>query len=106
MQFTITGKHTNVAESVRAHAEDKASKLPHYYDGVNQVDVLIDGSVRGRVTVEVIARGEHRNVFVATETGEDVYGCIDSAVRKLEKQLTKKKAIQRNHKHTETAEQA
>ena len=105
MQFTITGKHLSVTEAIRAHAQEKASKLPRYYDGVDQVEVVLDGSVGGSVSVEVIARGKPSTVFVATQTGEDILGCIDGAVHKLERQLTKKKGIQRDHRHTETTEQ-
>jgi ribosomal subunit interface protein len=104
LQFTITGKHFGVTEAVRARAEEKTSKLPRYYDGVDQVEVIIDGSVKGQVTAEVIARGKPASVFVATQTGEEVLACIDGAVHKLERQLTKKKGIQRDHRHTETPE--
>jgi putative sigma-54 modulation protein len=97
--FTITGKHVSITDAVRSHAEEKTSKLPRYYSGINQVEVIIDGKEGGRVSVEVIARGEHGNVFVATETGDDAYQCIDMAVHKLEGQLRKKKTKERDDKH-------
>ena len=100
MQFTITGKHVDITEAIRTHAEEKASKLPRYYNSINQVEVIVDGSDHGQVTVEVIARGEHSNLFVASESGSDAYQCIDLAVHKMERQLTKKKTKERNHKHT------
>jgi putative sigma-54 modulation protein len=104
LQFTITGKHINVPEAARTRAQEKASKLPRYYDGVDQVEVIIDGSVKGEVSVEVIARGKPGSAFVATQTGEEVLACIDGAIHKLERQLTKKKGIQRDHRYTETSE--
>lgn len=98
--FTISGKHISVTDALRQHAEEKTAKLPRYYNTVNQVEVIIDGSEGGNnVKVEVIARGEHSNVFVASETGEDAYQCIDLAVHKLERQLTKKKTRERDNKH-------
>ena len=105
MQFTITGKHISVTEAIRAHAQEKASKLPHYYDGVDQVEVILDGSTKGTVRVEIIIRVKPGSGFVATQTGADILGCIDGAVHKLERQLTKKKGMQRDHRHTETTEQ-
>ncbi len=99
MQFTITGRHIDITDAIRAHAEEKAFKLPRYYNSVNQVEVIVDGSDHGKMTVEVIARGEHSNLFVASESGDDAYQCIDLAVHKLERQLTKKKTKERNHKH-------
>lgn len=100
MLFKISGKHISITDAIRAHAEEKTSKLPRYYNGVNQVEVLIDGNDGGKqISVEIIARGEHSNVFVATEAGDDAYQCIDMAVHKLERQLRKKKTKERDNKH-------
>jgi len=97
--FTITGKHVSISDGLRTHAEEKTSKLPRYYSGINQVEVIVDGNEGGKTSVEVIARGEHGNVFVATEAGNDAYQCIDLAVHKLEQQLRKKKTKERDNKH-------
>jgi putative sigma-54 modulation protein len=104
--FTITGKHVEVTEAIKNHAEEKTSKLPRYYNGINQVEVIIDRSQGSSFSVEVIARGEHSNIFVVTETGEDAYQCIDAAVHKLERQLRRKKSKERNKKHTGNSELA
>jgi putative sigma-54 modulation protein len=99
--FTITGKHITITEAIRKHAEQKTSKLPRFYSSINQVEVVIDGSQTANgVSVEIIARGEHSNVFVVNEQGEDAYRCIDLAVHKLERQLRRKKTKERNKKHT------
>ena len=101
MLFTISGKHIEITEAIRRHAEEKTSKLPKYYNSINQVEVIIDGNNGGSNTsVEVIARGEHSKIFVGTETGEDAYRCIDMAVHKLERQLRKVKSKERDDKHT------
>ncbi len=101
MLFTISGKHVEITEAIRRHAEEKTSKLPKYYNSINQVEVIIDGNHGGSNTsVEVIARAEHSKVFVGTETGEDAYRCIDMAVHKLERQLRKVKSKERDNKHS------
>jgi len=97
--FTITGKHIDITEAIKSHAEQKTSKLPRYYNSINQVEVIIGGKPGGNIDVEIIARGEHSKVFVVTETGEDAYKCIDVAVHKLERQLRRKKGKERNNKH-------
>ena len=104
MLFTISGKHIEITEAIRRHAEEKTSKLPRYYNSINQVEVIIDGQPGGNASVEIIARGEHSKVFVVTETGEDAYRSIDVAVRKLERQLKRKKGKERNNKHVGGAE--
>lgn len=99
MLFTITGKHVEVTDSIRSYAQEKVEKLPRYFNSINRIDVIVEGNEGGMPSVEIIAGGEHSNVFVARETGEDMYACIDVAVHKLERQLRKKKEKQRNNKH-------
>jgi putative sigma-54 modulation protein len=98
--FTISGRHIDITEAIKSYAQEKTSRLPRYYNGINQVEVIVDGSEGGKTSVEIIARGEHSRVFVGTESGENVYKCLDLAVRKLEKQLRRKKTKERNNKHT------
>ncbi len=100
MLFTIRGKHVDITEAVRMHAEEKTSKLPRYYDSINHVEVLIDSSEGGKIGVEIIARAEHNKIFIVTETGQEPCQCIDAAVRKLERQLKRQKGKERDNKHT------
>jgi putative sigma-54 modulation protein len=104
--ITISGKHIDITDSIRKHAEEKASKLPKYYSSINQIEVIIDGNQGGGMSVEVIARAEHSKVFVGTETGEDAYRCIDMAVHKLERQLRRTKSKERDNKHVGGSELA
>jgi putative sigma-54 modulation protein len=96
--FKITGKHIDITEALRKHAEEKTSKLPRYYNSINQVEVIIDNG-QSNIEVEIIARGEHSNIFVVKENGQDAYQCIDTAVHKLERQIRRKKTRERNNKH-------
>ncbi len=99
MLFTITGKHIEITEAMREHAEQKTAKFPKYYSSISRVEVIIDGSNGGNVSVEIIAKGEHSNIFVVTEAGDDAYQCIDLAARKLERQIKRKKTKERDNKH-------
>ena len=100
MLFTITSKHIELKDDVKAYAEEKCSKLPRFYNSVTRVDVVIEGNEGGgNHNVEIIAKGEHSNVFVASESGEDTLACIDLAIHKLERQLRRKKGKERNNKH-------
>ncbi len=88
-------------EAVRKHAQEKTSKLPRFYNSINQIEVIIGGGRSGAgIDVEIIARAEHGRVFVVSQTGVDVYRCIDLAVRKLEQQLRKIKSRERDDKRT------
>jgi len=102
--FTVTGKHVRITDAIKEYAEQKTAKLPRYYDRINQVEVVIDGSQKGNIEVEVIARAEHSKVFVVGERGTDAYQCIDLAVHRLQSQLRKKKTKERDRKQASGAE--
>lgn len=99
MLFTISGKHVEITEAIRSHAEEKTAKLPKYYNSISRIEVIIDGNQGGDMSVEIIAKAEHGKIFVGTETGQDAYQCIDVAVHKLERQLRKVKGKERDDKH-------
>ena len=100
MLFKITGKHVDITEAIKNHAQQKTEKLPKFYNSINQIEVIIDGNSGGKSGVEIIARAEHSKIFIASENGSDIYKCIDLAVHKLERQLRRKKTRERNNKHT------
>lgn len=102
--FTITGKHIDVTEAIKNHAEEKTSKFTRYYDSINRVEVVIDGNKGGSVSVEIIARAEHNKIFIVKERGADAYSCIDLAVHKLERQLRRRKSKERDNKHADSSE--
>ena len=88
----------------KARIEEKIAKLPKYYNSIYDVEVIVEGSEGAAVgRVEIIARAKHNHVFVAKHTGEDMYACVDEAVKKIERQLTKHKQKQRDNKHSGTA---
>ena len=99
MQVTISGRHIEITDAIREHAEEKVSKLPRYYNNIVSTDVIIEGSEGRNQSVEVIVKAANHDVFVAKEDGSDTYACIDLAVHKVERQLTKYKDKQRNNKH-------
>lgn len=104
MDIRITGKHVDMTETNRARIEEKVAKLPKYYNSIYDVEVIVEGNEGATVgKVEIIARAKHNNVFVAKHTGDDMYVCIDEAVKKIESQLRKHKQKQRDNKHSHDA---
>ena len=65
MLFTITGKHLEIAEAIRAHAQEKCEKLPRFYDHINHVEVVVVGSEGRATSVEVLAHIEDPGRAVA-----------------------------------------
>ena len=100
MLFTITGKHIEITDAIREHAQEKVAKLPRYFDSITQIEVLVEGNEGGKQCVEIIVHAEHSDLLIAKEAGDDLYACIDVAIHKLERQLRKAKEKQRSHKHS------
>ena len=48
MIVTITGKHVEITDAIRAHAEEKVEKLPHYYDSITKIEVVLEGNEGSR----------------------------------------------------------
>lgn len=104
MVVTITGKHIEITDAIRAHVDEKVEKLPRYYDSISQIEVVIEGNEGGGQCVEILVHADHNDLLIAKETGMDTYACIDVAVHKMERQLRKAKEKQRGHKASSAAE--
>ena len=100
MAITISGRHMEITPAIRTHAEEKAAKLPKYYDLIQNIEVILDGAEGKAKRAEIVVSAEHNNQFVASHEGEDLYGCIDQAVHKVQQQLTAHKDRFRNRKHS------
>lgn len=104
MIVTVTGKHIDITDAIRTHIEEKAAKLPRYFDSVMQVEAIVEGGEGVMNNVELIVSVEHRDDVVSRESGPDVYACIDLAMHKMERQLHKIKGKQRDNKYGASTE--
>ena len=100
MDIKISGRHLEITPAIRQYAEDKANRLPKFYDLIHDVEIILEVDDRRLKRAEIVAIAEHRNRFVAQHEGDDLYGCIDQAMHKVQTQLTAHKERFRNRKHT------
>ena len=98
MRIEVSGKHLELTPAVRDYVEQKATKLPRYYDGVQEIDVVLEKPRSEEFDVEVRVEVEKHDTFVARASGPDVYHCIDAAVEKMSRQLTDFKEKLKNSK--------
>ncbi len=97
MQVSVSGRHVNVTEEIKAYAAKKAEKLPRFYDRVQAIEVILDHE-GGNFTVDMIVTSGKAN-FIAHEAGSDVFALLDMIVDKVGRQLTRHKEKFRNRKH-------
>lgn len=95
---TISSRHMDVTEPLKAYAEQKVGKLTRYYDRIQEIEVVFDNG-KDVTRVEMIVNAEHKNLFVAHHDDADAYAGIDGCVDKLERQLSEHKKKVRNRKH-------
>ncbi len=98
MEITVSGKHIEITEPIRAYATEKANKLTKYFDQIRSVEVLADKSSNNHFEIEMIVHVGHHDPFIAHATGEDLYATIDQTQDKLERQLTDHKQKVKNHR--------
>lgn len=100
MEFTIAGRHhLEITPAIRQYAQDKTGKLPRYYDRIQQIEVIAGRKDSHSHEVELIVNVDRHDPFVARDSGDDLYACIDGVVDKMERQLTDHKNRVRDHKH-------
>ena len=98
MEITVTGRHLEITPPIKQYANDKVAKLPRYFNRIQLIAVVASKQDNHTFEVEIIVEAEHHDDFVAKVTGPDLYACVDSAVDKLERQLTDHKERLRNRK--------
>ena len=95
MRITFTARHFKPSANLKVHAEDKVAALNKYYDGILDVDIILD-FVKQEQVAEIIAK-VHNAKLTAIEKSEDMYKSIDLAVEKLERRIKKYKGKLRQH---------
>lgn len=98
VQIHVTARHVEVTDDVREYIDQKIEKLPRFYDRIHEIEVVLDAESE-QFSVEMIVRTDRRHTIVVRETGPDTFALVDVLIDKLERQLTKHKEKNRNHKH-------
>ncbi len=105
MELMVTGRHLQITDAMKRYAKEKAGKLPHFYDRIETTSLILDHESQ-TFKVEIVARADHRHVFVAHADGADFFAAFDVALEKLERQLSKHKERFRNRKHISAGDEA
>lgn len=85
MSTTVSFRHTEPVETLRAYAEEKMSKLKKYLDSPFDAHVVL-GVEKFRHSADVTLSANGTRIKAVEETG-DMYSAIDQVMDKIEKQL-------------------
>jgi putative sigma-54 modulation protein len=95
MQVSITGRHVELTEPLKAYVNDKLQHLKHSFDHVVDVHVVLSvEKIRQRCEVNMQANGI--SIHASHET-DDMYASIDGVMDKLNRQLKRYRAKLRKH---------
>lgn len=99
MNLTITGRHVQVSERLKEHAEKKVGRLEKYFNQIVDTQMIVFEEKKGK-KVELIIFADGAK-FYASEEGADFYSCIDVLLDKLDQQVKKYKEKMQDHKGRE-----
>ena len=97
MNISISGRHMEVTDALRAYIEKKIARLSKFHHRISEMEVVL-GAEGQNLKVELIVKADHHQPFVVHQTREDAYACVDEVVDKIERQLRRHKEKSRNHK--------
>ena len=86
MHITISAKHMELTQPIRDYIERKMSRLPHFFNRLQEIRVIIERVPHG-YHVEVVSDVEHHKDFVANSEHRDLYACVDIVSDRAVRQL-------------------
>ena len=96
MQITLTGRHMEITEAIRAKVQEKMELLDRVAPENCRADVIL-GVEKFRQKVEVTLHANGRLIHAESVTN-DLYASLDLAVDKLDRQLVRfKEKIRHGH---------
>lgn len=96
MRIEITGKGVELTDAIQSYADKKCEKITRYYDGVQEIEAVLD-QVGSQFTTEIIVHAVKHDPFIARADGVDIYSAIDQAVDKMARQVADFKDKLRHH---------
>ena len=108
MEITVSSRHTEVSDLLRASTIDKIGRLGRFLEGMDRAEVHFSEHNHRRVAdkevceVTLVGHGHHVRCKVSAPDG---FAAVDKAVEKLEHQLhkLKTKLLRRSHQHARRA---
>jgi putative sigma-54 modulation protein len=96
MNITITFRHMEATDSMKAYAEDKVGKLQRFLRQPMTAKVTLSVEKHDQLAeVRISSGSEHHE---AKETNTDIYTCIDKVIDKLEQQIRATKGTQESRR--------
>ena len=97
MRIEVTGRRIDLTAAISEHAEKKAEKILKHFDGVQEIEIVLDQDNPNEFSVETIVHVVKHDPLVGRASGADVYAAIDQSVDKASRQVQEHKERLRDH---------
>ncbi len=87
MNKSITGRHFELTETIKAYADAAVEGLNKYNLDITSANTVISSSEKKGFAVEFIVNLKDKNTIVITQVDKDVYAAIDLAIERVKKSL-------------------
>lgn len=89
MRINVVGRHINITDGIRQHAEQKSAKLSKYDDVVLELDYTVgqESPAKELYWAELLVSVRNHPEIVAKSEGHDIYVLIDEVIAKAGRQL-------------------
>ena len=101
MNKSITGRHFELTETIKAYADAAVEGLNKYHlDIISASTIIAANEKQGKkgFAVEFIVNLKDKNTIVITQVDKDVYGAIDLAIERVKKSLRRHADKIKGHK--------
>ncbi len=99
MNIRITARHFDLDDDLRGHIESKVEHLAHYFDRVDEANVVLERS--GHRHIVDLTVHASRIVISSEQSADDFRLAFDRAVDKVERQVRKHKERIRSRRGSE-----
>jgi len=97
MQISVTFRHMEASDAIRAYIEEKLVRIKKYIDEPIDAQAVVGVSKKIRHSVEVTLQAKGILIKGSEETN-DMYAAVDAVVDKIERQVKRYKEKIKRHK--------
>lgn len=97
LQVSVTGRHFDVTDAIRDHAEEKIGKLRNHFDRLHAADLVLELE-HERIRAELTVTAPHSKPLFAKADDRDLYAAVDAVVHRMERQIDRLKDRRRDHR--------
>ena len=97
MNIDISGRHFDLTDALKTHVEDKVSAFERFYDGIDDVHVILEFTA-GLNHAHISVRGDRLRLDSRSKS-HDMYFAVDECVSSLERQIRRHKDRVHGHPH-------